>query len=255
MKSLSSCVVALALAVPAFAQKPQPKPAPAQLSVTIQVTDREGAPLSDVAVTLAGPVDRSGSTGEQGTVAFRTLRAGTYRLRFEREDFITLEREIVLRAGQPADVSVALSPAPASTDAADAPPPPDDPPAVPGGTPARAVDPRTLSIPDFLDNNLIGGEPQRRTLLGCAEGGTARLLQIRDPLEGQLHAEVDEILYVIAGAGVLRIRNQDTKVGPGFFALVPRDVPHSLRRNGRNPLILLSIFAGSPCTDGDAGVR
>jgi mannose-6-phosphate isomerase-like protein (cupin superfamily) len=107
-----------------------------------------------------------------------------------------------------------------------------------------------MSIPDFLDKNLIGGEPQKSTLMACAEGGTARLLQVRDPLTDQQHPDVDEMIYVVAGNGVLRIRNQDTRLEPGFFALVPRSISHSLRRAGRNPLIVVSVFAGAACTDG-----
>ena len=265
MRVLYSCVAVLALSLPATAQekptapaaaqeKPKPRPAPSTVTATVQVTDRQGEPLNDVHVTLTGPVERSGTSAGKGTVVFRTLRAGTYRLRFERDDVITLEREIVLRAGQPADVSVALSAAPA---AADAPPPPVPAEAPPPDPPAvdRAVDPRLLSLPDVIVKNLIRSEPQRTLPLACAQGGTARLLQIRDPFEGQVHSEVDEILYVVAGAGAIRIRNQDTKVSPGHFALVPRGVAHSLRREGRNPLILLSIFAGAPGTDGDSGVR
>jgi mannose-6-phosphate isomerase-like protein (cupin superfamily) len=36
---------------------------------------------------------------------------------------------------------------------------------------------------------------------------------------------------------------------PGFFALVPRGTPHSIRREGRNPLIAVTVFAGSPCSE------
>lgn len=227
----------------AFGQA-KPRAAAAGLSARIQVTDHSGNPLADVNVTMSGPVERSGSTGQDGTVVFRTLRAGSYRLRFERDQFTTLERDITVR-GQSAEVSAALTAAP------EPPPPPPAPAPVasPPPRPARVVEPRSLSIPDFLDRDLIGSEPQKMTTLACLDGGTARLLQIRDPLNDQLHDDVDEMLYVVAGNGVVRVRNQDTKVAPGHFVLVPRSVPHAIRRDGRNPLILLSVFAGMPCTD------
>lgn len=225
----------------------QPRAATASLALTIEVTDRSGSPLAGVQVESAGPVDRSGATAENGAVTFRTLRAGTYRLRFERDGFTTLEREVTIRAGQPSSVTVALTPAPEApppvVEAAPAAPPP------PPKPPARAVEPRSMSIPDFLDKNLIGGQPQKTTLMACAEGGTARLLQVRDPLTDQQHPDVDEMIYVVAGNGVLRVREQETRLEPGFFALVPRTVNHSLRRAGRNPLIVVSVFAGAPCTD------
>jgi mannose-6-phosphate isomerase-like protein (cupin superfamily) len=230
--------------------KPAPaKPAAAAPTLSIEVTDRTGESLVDVSVAVTGPVDRSGTTTEKGALVFRGMRPGTYRLRFEHEDFLTLERDVVM-AAKPAAIAVALTPLaePASPpEPSTAPDPPDTP-----GKPPRDIAPRTLSIPDFLDKNLIGGEPQRTTLLACADGGTSRLLQIRDPLEDQQHAGLDEILYIVAGAGVLSIDDQETKVTPGFFALVPRGVTHSIRRQGRNPLIALSVLTGEPCEeDGD----
>jgi hypothetical protein len=120
-------------AADAIAQSPAPQPPPAAPAQTppagaaarpparrspagaaalaVQVTDKSGNGIGDVAVSVTGPVDRSGSTGPDGNVTFRSVRAGTYRLRFEHERFVTLEREMVMRA-QPSDVSVALNPAP-----------------------------------------------------------------------------------------------------------------------------------------------
>ena len=241
---LAVCTVALAsIPLGAFAQG-QPRARATSVQLSVEVTDRSGSPVADVQVALAGPVDRSGTTGANGAVVFQTVRAGTYRLRFERDGFTTLEREVIVSGRQPVNLSVALTSAP---DEKPAPPPapvaPVEPPVV------VKAEPRVLSIPDFLDRNLVRSEPQKMSLLGCAQGGTARLLQVRDPLDGQLHADVDEILYVVAGDGAVRMENQETKVSAGYFALVPRGAQHSIRRQGRNPLILLSILAGAPCTD------
>jgi mannose-6-phosphate isomerase-like protein (cupin superfamily) len=247
---------------PAQAKPEQAKPAPAQpqqkprttqpsrgsggsATLTVEVTDMSGNGLGDVHVAASGPVDRSGDTGQNGSIAFRSMRGGTYRLRFEREGFTTLEREFVMRSGQGTTVSVALTAEPVEPTPAPEPPPAPEPKPAPS---TRVVEPRSMSLPDFLDKNLIGGEPQKTTLLACAEGGTARLLQVRDPLDEQ-HADVDEILYVVAGGGTVRMRNQDTRMSPGHFALVPRGMPHTLRRDGRNPMILLSVLAGSPCDE------
>jgi mannose-6-phosphate isomerase-like protein (cupin superfamily) len=153
---------------------------------------------------------------------------------------------------QAADVSVALTAAPSKP--APVAPAPQPPPPAPARTP-KAVEPHNLSIPDYLDKNLIGSEPVRTSLLACAEGGTAVLLQVRDPLSDRQHAEADELLYVVAGSGILRMRNQDTKMAPGHFALVPRGMTHSLRRDGRNPMIALSVMAGPPCTETTPPVR
>ena len=219
--------------------------------MSVQFTDRSGNPIGDVAVRVGCPVDRSGSTGQDGAVGFRSMRAGTYRLRFERDWFTTLEREVVMR-NQAADVSVALTAAPSKP--APVAPAPEPPPPPPVRTP-KAVEPHNLSLPDYVVKNMIGSEPVKTSLVACAEGGTAVLLQIRDPLSDRQHAEADELLYVVAGSGILRMRNQDTKMGPGHFALVPRGMTHSLRRDGRTPMVLLSVLAGPACTETTPPVR
>ena len=218
--------------------------------LAVQVTDKSGNGISDVAVNMTGPVERSGSTGPEGQVTFRSVRAGTYRLRFEREGFVMLEREIVTRA-QPLEVAIALNPAPVAKAAAPAPAPPAAPgPPAPAATePRRNVEPRTLSIIDFVEKNLIGSEPQKRSLVACTDGGTARILQVRDPLNNQTNPDADQLFYVVAGGGVVRVRDQDHKATPGWSALIPRGVPHSFRRDGRNPLIALTVAMGAACTD------
>lgn len=231
---------------PPTTKPPQPRTSGAGLALSVQVTDRSGNPVGDVAVRVTGPVDRTGATAQDGTIAFRALRGGTYRLRFEREGFITLEREVTL-TNRSVEVSTALSAAPAPPKPEPAVPLPEPEPP-PARTP-RPMVPHALSIADYLDKNLIGSEPVKTSMLACAEGGTAVLLQVREPLKERQHADADEMLYVVAGDGILSIRNQDTKVPHGHFAFVPRGTPHSLRRDGRNPMIAISVLAGPTCTD------
>lgn len=269
---LTACAVSLALVSPAaFAQTQPPPAAPTQTqpaprpkpqtppvprstpqTMTIEVTDKTGAPVADVHVALAGSVDRSGATGEDGTMVFRSLRPGTYRLRFEREGFTTLEREVLVRAGQPPNVSVVLTPAPVEKKTTPTPTPAAP---VPPARPARPVDALALSLTDFLEKNFVGSAPLKTSMLVCSDGGTAQLLQLRDPLENQQHGDADEYLYVVAGEGTVRVRDQETKVRSGFFAFVPRGFPHSLRRQGRNPLIVLSVLGGAPCMESGAAAR
>ena len=210
------------------------------------VTDKSGNGIGDVNVAVNGPVDRSGHTAADGTVAFRTMRAGTYRLRFENERYITLEREVVVGA-RASDVSVALNPAPVPKPVVAPPPAPVAPPPAPKSN--RTVEPRTLSMSDFLEKNLIGSEPQKTSLFACTDGGTARVLQIKEPLANHVNADADEVFYVVAGGGSVRVRDLDYKAGPGLFLLIPRGVPVGARREGRNPLIALTVTMGATCTD------
>ena len=224
----------------------QPRATSTTGSLAVQVTDKSGNGIASVAVDVAGPVERSGQTAADGSVSFRSMRAGTYRLRFDHDRFITLEREVMMTRS--AEVSVSLNPAPPKTVT---PPPP---PPAPVEAPAeqrklRAVEPRQLSIPDFVERNLIGSEPQKTSLLACTDGGGARILQVKEPLNNQNNETADQLLYVVAGAGVVRVRDQSYKADPGWFVLIPRGVAHSIRREGRNPLIALTVAMGNACTE------
>lgn len=213
--------------------------------LAVQATDKSGNGIQDVAVAVSGPVERSGMTGSDGSISFRSMRPGTYRLRFEHERYTTLEREVTMRGAS--DVSVALNPAPPKPVA---PPPPTQATAPPEQRKLRPVEPRTMSIPDYLDKNVIrSSEPQKASLIACTDGGTARTVQVREPMNNQQNDTADQLLYVVAGAGTVRVKDQSYKADAGWFALIPRGVSHSIAREGRNPLFLMMVAMGAPCTD------
>src|SRR5262245_21192060 len=113
--------------------RPQTRAASAARStITVTVTDRTGKPLSEVQVTMTGPVDRSGETGTDGIVAFQGMPSGAYRLRYDREGSISLEREVTVVGGKPLNVTSALT---------DAPPPPPPPKPEPAPPPPAAPPP------------------------------------------------------------------------------------------------------------------
>ncbi len=219
-------------------------PAPAASTVTVIVTDGVGRPIEGVTVTADGPLDRGGSTDSNGNLRFQGLRVGTYRMRFDKEGFLSFEKEVVTRAGQRSmDVMVTLTDAPKVEPPAPSPPPP----------PAELRlpppgEPRTIVLPDWIERNFISSrEPQKETLVGCSGLGQALLWQIREPWTGRQHSGADSMLYVIGGEGTLRLTEKDVSVAAGSFAVVPRGTSYSLTRRGRNPLILLAVLAGAPC--------
>jgi mannose-6-phosphate isomerase-like protein (cupin superfamily) len=63
-----------------------------------------------------------------------------------------------------------------------------------------------------------------------------------------VHDQGDEILYVVAGEGTINIGNTPSNLAPAFVSVVPKGTAHSISRRGRNPLILVSVVAGAPCT-------
>lgn len=250
MSKTSGCtgaiVVAAILVSPALAQTPVPdRRPPLTLSLHIVVSDHSGTGLEGVGIGVSGAESRQAST-DAGGLATVPVSPGIYRLRFERERFITLERDVTIGRGQPSTVMVALDaalppPAPAAAAVPVATPPPAPGPAAADGPPIH------VSIPAFLDKNFIGRDPLKESVLGCTGGATTRVLQLRDSLALHTHANLDEILYVVAGDGVVRVRDETMTLAPGSLTVIPRGLPHATERRGRNPLIVLSTLAGAAC--------
>jgi len=253
LRALMAGVAIVACAAPSRAgQAParapaQKKPAVAAAktgSVRIAVRDQDGTSLSDVHLLLSGAGTGEFVTSGAGTTVVPDLKDGVYRLRCEREGFITLEREFTVRGGGYSQIDVVLNPAPPPPP----PPAPEPPPPAsipPGGRPV------TLSIVDFLDRNLIKREPLKESVLACNPLETVRLLQMRESLAPHVHASGDEIIYVVAGEGTVRIGDAATAVRPGSLVVVTNGTSHAFERAGKNPLIVMSTLVGTPCDRGN----
>jgi mannose-6-phosphate isomerase-like protein (cupin superfamily) len=232
-------------AQPPVSRPPAPQPArsagssSARGAITLVVTDQVGKTLPDIRVALTGGMSREGTTSRDGALTLEGLRPGTYRLRFEAADFITLEREVTVRTGPAAEVDVALDRAQVKPVA--------PPPAAPKDCRAAIpVDPNAtvalLGLPDWIQRNLIGrNDPQKEDSVGRTPVLTPTVIQVRDPTRQRGRDDADEILYVIAGEGVLRVGGRDQTLDAGSLAVVPRGVTYTLERRGRNPLIALSV--------------
>jgi len=226
---------------PAPATRATAKPA----TITIHATDPLGVPVADATVTITGPVSREGVTAADGSLRLMNMRAGTYRLRFAREGSITLERDLIVRAGESPTVEVALSPAPVAPPAPVVPVAPVAPGAPSLGPPG---DPKFTPVPLFLEKNFIGGREGRKdSVLGCTPTGTATLHQLRDSWLGHTHDTAEEWIYVVAGEGALRIGETNQRLQAGTFSLIPHTVSHALIPQGRNPLIIISVLSGPAC--------
>ena len=234
---------------PPQSQPPAAKPAAparsaaapvARGAIALVVTDLVGKTVPGVRVVLSGAMSREGTTSRDGSLTLEGLRAGTYRLRFESADFITLEREVSVRTGPAAEVDVALDRAPAKTAE---PPAPSQPancrPAVAADANAAAA---FLELPDWIQRNMIGrNDPQKEDVVGHTAVLTPIVIQVRDPTRQRVRDDADEVLYVIAGEGVLHVGGRDQSLDAGSLAVIPRGVTYTLERRGRNPLIALSI--------------
>jgi mannose-6-phosphate isomerase-like protein (cupin superfamily) len=213
--------------------------------MAITVTDGRGATLAGVQVEIVGTTDRSGETNASGQINFPGLQAGTYRLRFSGDSVIAFEREVVLRAGQVADVDVMLNAAPKKE-----PPPP-----APAPTPPPAItsavgptgQPQAQNVVDLLDKEFIRREPRRETLLSCSGSTRTTMVQLNEPLPERLYASADAVYYVLAGEGAVKINGQENRVTTNGVLSIPRGASHSFARRGNRPLVLLAILSGEPC--------
>ena len=212
------------------------------VTVAVTVSDKTGAPIGDAAVSMLSDQPRETKTTAGGIARFLTVKPGEYRLRFDKDGFVSLERDIAVKGGAPVDLEVTLTPMPA-------PPPPKSPDPTPAST-APAGDAKALSVVDFLEgNHLSGRDPIKSDQLGCtACFPRTMLLQIRDDLQEKSTPDADEVLYVVAGQGSLRLGNKDVALEAGGLAVVPRGTVRGLSRKGKNPLIVLSVVSGPPCT-------
>ena len=240
----STLAVALLVAADQTTTAPRPKGG----TLEIRVTDRTGEVLSGATVTADGPVPRDGKTNDEGALSLRNLVGGTYRLRFDREGFVSLEKEVTVKAGAPLTVHAALSaapPPPAPPKPAEPPPPP--PPPAPKLTAGAPV---VLSIPDFADKQLIkNNEPAKETPIGCSGATSTRLLQAaRAAITAHTHADADEVLYLVAGDATLMLGGKEHRLSSGSLALVPRGMEHTITRRSGGPIILISTVSGQPCS-------
>ena len=225
---------------------PSPRPAvaaPKPTSVRVSVKDQDGASLTGVRLLLSGTTDGGEfTTGAAGTAIVPIPKPGTFRIRCEHEGFLTLEREFTVGSGAWNPVEVVLNAAPP-------PPPPPPKPAEPvaiAPIPSSGP-PLTMSIPDFVDKNFIGRDPVKESILACKPRETVRLLQMRESIASHVHDGVDEIIYVVAGDGAMRIGEEETQLHAGSLVFVPNGSGHSLGRRGKNPLIVISTLVGSSC--------
>jgi mannose-6-phosphate isomerase-like protein (cupin superfamily) len=240
--------------------QPSARPRATQTATSVIVRDHDGSPIADVKVIATGPSNQQATTGRDGTATLSALRDGSYRLRFERQDFNTFEREVTIRGRQTDPIEVWLSAAPPPPPPPEPPPPapapaPAPPPPAPSSVAAAPSGPPTfVSIPEFLDKNYIGGrEPLKESVLGCLADSTTRLLQLHDGLAAHAHADLDEMLYVVAGEGTVKVEGQSKMVAAGSLTIIPHGQAHAIDRRGKNPLMLLSVLSGAPCRAGQPG--
>lgn len=225
---------------PAGTSSSSTKPAVLELSVTTMV----GMTIPNATVRAEGPTTRMGTTGADGRITFENLTAGTYRVRVERESFITLEKEITVFGGSRTPAQAVLSAGMAPAAPAPAPPPP---PPVAAAPVLKPGEPRILSLTDIAEQLLRETDPIAERPLGCSGATSSRLIRVRESIASHSHADADELIYIVAGDATLKLGDKEQNISPGWFSVVPRGMSHTITRRGRNPILILSSVSGPAC--------
>jgi mannose-6-phosphate isomerase-like protein (cupin superfamily) len=198
-------------------------------------------------VAVLGASDRSGDTNASGQVSFTGMRAGAYRVRFSGEGVIGFEKEVTLRAGQTGNFDVTLNAAPPPAEPP-APPSAPEPAAPPAPVVGPAGEPRSLSIVELIERDLIpNNQPRRDTLVSCSGNTRSTLIQLTQDQPQRLYDTAEVTYYVVAGEGSVKMNGRDIAISAGSFVSIPRGTGHAIGRRGRRPLIMLATLSGTPC--------
>ena len=146
--------------------------APKTATFAILVTDPAGEQIPNVLVTVEGPTPRSTRT-EGGRIAFENLTPGDYLIRFEKDGFVPLERQLTARAGAPIEINATLKPMPEPP----APPEPEE--TAKGPSDAK---PAAFDVPSVIEREFIGRAAQKTTPLACSDDSRATLIQLNEPV-------------------------------------------------------------------------
>lgn len=217
-------------------------------SLALTVAGENGVPLSGANVRVAGATnDRVGTSGADGLVTLVNLPPGTYRARITRDGYVTLEKEVAIRAGARLTTEAVLTAAPPPP----APPPP-PPPVAAAPPPASTLKPGKPTLTFVVDqipqmDKELRNSPTVERDLGCSGATASRLIMTRENMAVHTHSDADEMLYIVAGEGTLTVGDRDQSVEAGWYSVVPRGTSHSLTRRGRNALLVLSVRSGPAC--------
>jgi hypothetical protein len=229
-------------------------PASSRGGIALTVTDMRGTTIDGVHAELIGlPTLRSGETEGGGLINFPGLPAGTYRLRFTGPTVTTFEREVTIVPPKILALDINLNPAPPPKETIKvvevlAPAPPAPAPVV-APAPGPVGQPQVVSLVDLAMKELDRRQPRLESLVACSGEARSTLLQINEDQPPRLYENAESFFYVVAGEGVLRVNDKESKLVAGTFASVPRQTSFVLARRGRNPLVLHAILSGEPCAE------
>src|SRR5204862_7634725 len=190
--------------------------------------------VSGAQVAAHGAGERAGATSADGTITLQNMPAGTYRCRISRDGFITLEKEVTVKAAARGTAEASLSVAPATPAPTPTPmPTPVEKPSAPMGPPGELKMMNIAAIGDQMYQTLKDTSPTADRALGCSGVLSSMIVASRDNIAAHRHADADEIIYVMGGDATLTINDKEQVITAGWFGLVPRGASHTVASRGR----------------------
>jgi hypothetical protein len=240
-------------ATPPAAQAARPQraaPAGRPVNITVNVTDGRGLGIAGAQVTLSGPVTREGSTVADGSFRALGLKPGDYRFRFERDDYITLERDVTIRSGQPTEVDVMLSRAPEAPKPEPAAPAPPQPAAK-----ARTSSPlpaASFDVTSYLEREYLKSGPSRVKSVACSASDSVDLVQTTTSWS-QSAGDHQLAVVAIAGQGRATVAGRSFRIDSrsGTTITVPTGSGFEATREGKNTLVFVVVSIGEGCRAGE----
>jgi hypothetical protein len=239
---------------PARATRPAPRAQPAAqgraVNVAVKVTDGVGLGLSGVRVIVNGPVTRDGQTVADGSFRALGLKPGAYRFRFEHEQFVTLERDVTVRGGQPTDVDVMLTRAPEPEKPKEPEPAPAPTPEVRASAPLPAA---TFHVADYLEKEYLKSGPNRIRSIACSSSDAVSVVQTTSSYASAA-GERQLVAVAIAGQGRVSIGGRTSSMDSrsGTTVVVPANAGFEATREGKSTLVFVLVELGGSCEGSDA---
>jgi len=213
------------------------------VNVTVSATDGAGLGVSGVHVTVNGPVTRDGTTVSDGSFRALALKPGDYRLRFEHERFVTLERLVTVKGGQPTDVDVMLSRAPEKAQTEPPPPPPTAEPRASAPLPEAAFD-----VTSYLEKEYLKSGANRVKSIACSASDSVSLVQTTTSYASAA-GKRQLVLVAIAGQGRVNVGTKSERIDSrsGSTVTVPENTGFEAAREGKSTLVFVLVEIGKGC--------
>lgn len=112
---------------------------------------------------------------------------------------------------------------------------------------ADKVDQKTL---DRLlwENALDPNQNMSNSVILTSDMASYHLVQVRTQEEPHKHEYHDSVAFVQSGTGVMFLKDQPFKVGPGAVIFIEHGTPHYFVNTGPEPAVIIAVF--SPPYDG-----